>query len=123
MQGVISVGQIVVIDKHVQHSCTASEDARFLVADLDDIPEAEMRANGRLSTISSAFSSFCRFAEVQLASRPDIELERSMTTIFKRFLSLQHSKVPGTPYLTLAESKKIVTSTHAPPTKSAHPAR
>jgi len=87
--GVISVGHCVIVQKNVDHSFKAKEQARFLVADLYDLPEPAKSMNYPFATVSSAFRSFCLFADIQLSSQLDAELEKSMIDVFKHLLSLQ----------------------------------
>ena len=95
LHGELCVGQVVVIKKNVQHSFSAIKEARFLVADIDELPDSDNFTTSSMAKLTSAFSSFCQFAEVQLESQSDIELQRGMMTVFKRFLALQnfHSKI------------------------------
>ena len=87
--GVISVGHCVIVQKNVDHSFKAKEQARFLVADLYDLPEPAKSMNYPFATVSSAFKSFCLFADIQLSSNIDAELEKSMIEVFKNLLSVQ----------------------------------
>jgi len=86
---VVAVGHCVIVQKNVNHSFKAKEKARFLVADLFELPESALLMNYPFATVSSAFKSFCLFADIQLSSQLDIELENSMISVFKHLLSLQ----------------------------------
>ena len=87
--GELPAGHCVVIKKNVVHSFRAKQEARFLVADLCDLPDSAKSLPGLFSPLSSAFRSFCLFAEVQLKSQADIELERNMIAVFKNLLARQ----------------------------------
>jgi len=87
--GEISVGHSVVIKKNVVHSFRTSNDSRFLVADLHDLPFASETLTNPFATLSIAFRSYCLFAQDQLDSPSDNELQQGMIDIFKRLLSLQ----------------------------------
>jgi AraC-like DNA-binding protein len=87
--GLIPVGHCVIIQKDVVHSFKASKQARFLVADLYDLPEFARSIDSPFATVSSAFKSFCLFADIQLSSQLNTALEDSMIAVFKHLLSLQ----------------------------------
>jgi len=87
--GLVSSGHCVVIKPGVRHAFSANENARFLVADLHDLPNLPNNRLKSFTTVSKAFRSFCLFAEIQLNSRSDPELELSMTTVFKHLLTVQ----------------------------------
>jgi len=87
--GSIAVGHCVIIQKNVQHSFKAKKEARFLVADLYDLPESAKTVESPFATISNAFRSFCMFADIQLNSNQNEVIEDSMIGVFKNLLSLQ----------------------------------
>ena len=60
--GAVAVGHCVIIQKHVNHSFKAKSQARFLVADLEELPESAKSVDCPFATISNAFKSFCLFA-------------------------------------------------------------
>ena len=88
-QGSIAVGHCVIVRKGVAHAFRAKRQARFLVADLLELPVAASALDCPFATISSAFKSFCLFAEQQLSSQRDADLETSMVTLFRQLLSQQ----------------------------------
>ncbi len=87
--GSIAVGHCVIIQKNVDHAFKAQPDARFLVADLRELPESARAVECPFATVSSAFKSFCLFADIQLSSQMDSDLEANMIAVFKRLLALQ----------------------------------
>ena len=87
--GAVAVGHCVIIQKDVNHSFRAKEQARFLVADLRELPESARSVDCPFATISNAFKSFCLFADIQLSSQTNAALEDSMIDVFKQLLSLQ----------------------------------
>lgn len=89
VNGSVAVGHCVIIQKNVKHSFKAKEGARFLVADLYDLPESAMAKASPFATVSSAFRSFCMFADLQLNSNHDDLVEDSMISVLKNLLSLQ----------------------------------
>ena len=87
--GSIAVGHCVIIQKNVDHSFKAKRQARFLVADLYELPEAAKSVDCPFATVSNAFKSFCLFADIQLSSQINAVLEDGMVAVFKQLLSLQ----------------------------------
>ena len=87
--GSIAVGHCVIIQKNVDHSFKANKQARFLVADLYELPESAKSVECPFATVSNALKSFCLFADIQLSSQTNVILEDSMVAVFKQLLSLQ----------------------------------
>lgn len=87
--GSIAVGHCVIIQKNVNHSFKANKRARFLVADLYELPESAKSVECPFATVSNALKSFCLFADIQLSSQTNVVLEDSMVAVFKQLLSLQ----------------------------------
>jgi AraC-like DNA-binding protein len=87
--GSIPVGHCVIIQKGVDHSFKAKNQARFLVADLFELPESAKSVDCPFATVSNAFKSFCLFADIQLGSQINADLEDGMIAVFKQLLSLQ----------------------------------
>jgi AraC-like DNA-binding protein len=87
--GSIAVGHCVIIQKNVDHSFRAKKQARFLVADLYELPESAKSVDCPFATVSNAFISFCLFADIQLSSQINEVLEEGMIAVFKQLLSLQ----------------------------------
>ncbi len=87
--GSIAVGHCVIIQKNVDHSFKANRQARFLVADLYELPDSAKSLETPFATVSNAFKSFCLFADIQLSSQINSVLEGSMVSVFKQLLSLQ----------------------------------
>lgn len=87
--GSIAVGHCVIIRKNVNHSFKANKRARFLVADLYELPASAKSVDCPFATVSNAFKSFCLFADIQLSSQINAVLEDSMIAVFKQLVSLQ----------------------------------
>ena len=88
-QGSIAVGHCVIVRKNVEHSFRAKKLARFLVADLFELPDSADSLDCPFATVSGAFKSFCLFADIQLSSNANPELEKCMIALFKQLLALQ----------------------------------
>ncbi len=87
--GSIAVRHCVIIQKNVLHSFKAKKDARFLVADLHDLPESANSVENPFAIVSRALKSFCMFADIQLSSNQSEVVEDSMIAVLKNPLSLQ----------------------------------
>jgi len=87
--GSIAVGHCVIIQQNVGHSFKAEKQARFLVADLCELPNSAKSLDCPFATVSTAFKSFCLFADIQLSSQTNVVLEDGMITVFKELLSIQ----------------------------------
>ena len=87
--GVVCVGQSVIILKGLEHSFKAREQSRFLVADLEELPENVRSHASPFATISNSMMAYCGFVDIQLQSQTSVMLEKSMLEVFKQLLSTQ----------------------------------
>ena len=87
--GPVAVGHCVIIQKGVTHSFKAKKGARFLVADLHQLPESARSVQCPFAAVSNAFKSFCLFADIQLSSQTNVTLEDGMIDVFRQLLSIQ----------------------------------
>lgn len=79
----------VVIEKQLIHRFAADEKARFMVADLEYLPEAIGQWQQPLFQLSASLRSYCQFIELQLNSALDPELEQNMGRLFVQLLIQQ----------------------------------
>jgi len=86
----IGIGHCVIIQKSTDHSFQAGPRARFLVADLLQLPDAAKSHGSPFAAVSNAFKSFCLFADIQVSSKCDSNLEDSMIAVFRQLLSIQN---------------------------------
>ncbi|OCH73546.1 AraC family transcriptional regulator [Vibrio breoganii] len=87
--GKVSVGECVVIPKGVAHGFNADEAARFIVADLDELPSHLISEELAVFSISPPLLSFIHFVEKQLEYQVDSAIEASMVSIFTLLLGQQ----------------------------------
>lgn len=87
--GKVSVGECVVIPQGVDHGFTADEKARFIVADLDELPCHLVSDKLAVFSISRPLLSFIHFVEKQLEHQVDNQIEESMVSIFILLLAQQ----------------------------------
>ena len=89
VRGIVGVGQTVIIQRGIEHSFQAQEQSRFLVADLWDLPDNAYLLESPFASISGAMLSYCNFIDAQLQYQINIDLERSMVSLFKQLLLAQ----------------------------------
>lgn len=77
------------IPKGVAHGFNADEAARFIVADLDDLPSHLISEELAVFSISPPLLSFIHFVEKQLEYQVDSAIEASMVSIFTLLLGQQ----------------------------------
>ena len=87
--GAVGSGQAVIVPKGVEHSFNAKEQARFLVADLKDLPARASGLPSPFVTVSKVIQSFSIFAETLLQHQSDPELEGSLISLLKKLLDSQ----------------------------------
>lgn len=85
----LGVRQAVLIQKGLPHRFSSHENARFLVADLPELPKPLSPDTSPLLSVNEHFFEFCLFAENQLNSQFDPVIEASMAAIFIRLLTQQ----------------------------------
>ncbi|MDC9500589.1 cupin domain-containing protein [Pseudoalteromonas sp. Angola-18] len=73
----VSTGSCIVIEKNVVHAFTADEAARFIVADLDVLPENLINLLCPKISIDSRLLSYLQFIEQQLLVVSDEKLTNS----------------------------------------------
>lgn len=88
-QGLVSPGQCVVIHQGKTHQFAAAEAARFLVADLHQLPANLQQAEQLAFAITPALQRFCEFIEAQLSAQVNPAIEQQLATTFWLLLSQQ----------------------------------
>lgn len=82
----VGIGQCAIIPAGAEHSFKAREQARFLVADVKDLPPNVVEAGSAYVTIPNSLQAFCQFVEAQLEHKLSTDLESSMLLLFKQLL-------------------------------------
>jgi len=85
----VGIGHCAIIQAGVTHSFQALEQARFLVADLSELPANLIKINTPFVATSNALQHFCKFAEAQLEHHLNVALEDSMMTLFTQLLETE----------------------------------
>ena len=84
--GIVGVGQAVIIQRGVQHSFLAQEQSRFLVADVSELPDNAYSLTSPFASISAAMQSYCDFIDTQLQYQTNTDLEKGMLSLFRHLL-------------------------------------
>lgn len=87
----VSTGSCIVIEKNLVHAFTADEAARFIVADLDALPENLINLLYPKISIDSRLLSYLQFIEQQLLVVSDEKLTNSTFDLFYLLLCKQSS--------------------------------
>jgi AraC-like DNA-binding protein len=87
----VSTGSCIIIEKNVVHAFTADEAARFIVADLDALPDNLINLLCPKIPIDSRLLSYLQFIEQQLLVVNDEKLTNSTFDLFYLLLCEQSS--------------------------------
>lgn len=87
--GKVAPGECVVIHTGTMHHFTANEEARFVVADLSDLPDNLAQSDCLVFSITAPLISYLHFIEKQLEHQVNPELEQSMFNTFTILLGEQ----------------------------------
>ncbi len=87
--GLVSVGDCVIIKAGQKHTFHANENARFIVVDIDVLPDNINGSASEKVSIDIPLFSFIQFVESQLNSQVNQHLESMMFDLFYQLLALQ----------------------------------
>ena len=88
-RGKVAPGECVVVKSNEEHLFTADADARFVVADMNKLPQNIESSLNVVFEINSAFKSYLSFIENQLENKINAQLEQAMFDIFSLLLAEQ----------------------------------
>ncbi|MCO4759623.1 MAG: helix-turn-helix domain-containing protein [Oceanospirillaceae bacterium] len=83
----VGPGRCAIIPADAKHSFSADEQARFLVADLDQLPELITDLPTPFVSISSPLLAFCQFVEHQLQHQHNPALHEEIGALFLSLLT------------------------------------
>lgn len=89
--GLVGVGDCVIIRAGELHGFSAHEAARFIVVDMEKLPDNIQQASEEKITIDSALLSFTQFLEQQLNSQLNQTVEQCAFALFYQLLGQQKS--------------------------------
>lgn len=87
--GKVGPGQCVVIGAEMMHEFKADEKCRFLVADLDNLPESLQQLARPVFATSPELVAYCQFLELQLTQSTQPGLIEPMSALFYNLLQNQ----------------------------------
>lgn len=108
--GVIGVGECLIIRENTMHRFTANEQARFIVADLDNLPEFLEAIKHPTLYLPDYFSAYLHYIEIQLQDPTYNAFSIQIMTLFEGLLNglSTHPKLDK-------RLVKVVTSLHTAP--------
>ncbi|WP_303479779.1 AraC family transcriptional regulator [Thalassotalea sp. 1_MG-2023] len=87
--GRVAIGECVVVRSSEEHIFTADIEARFVVADMDELPVNISSSHCNVFSINSPLKSYLTFIESQLENTINTQLEQSMYHLFYLILAEQ----------------------------------
>ena len=88
-KGLVSIGDCIIIKAGQRHDFFADEAARFIVVDLDDLPNNIKDSTNEKVSIDTPLIAFIQFVDKQLNSQVSHTIEITMVTLFYQLLALQ----------------------------------
>lgn len=88
-QGLVSLGDCVVIRAGQHHAFKANERARFVVADLDALPNNILLSQQVVFSINAPLLAYIHFLEKQLNHQVSPDIEKSSVLLFSQLLAEQ----------------------------------
>lgn len=85
----VAIGHCAIIASGTVHSYRASEQARFLVADMESLPQNAARVSDPCVAISTDLLAFCVYAEAQLISAADRQIIDLLYRLFWHLVANQ----------------------------------
>lgn len=87
--GKVAPGECVVVKVNQQHKFTANAEARFVVADMNRLPDNLLSSQITVFTINASLISYLSFIEQQLENQINVALEQAMYETFYLLLAEQ----------------------------------
>lgn len=87
--GKVTPSECVVIKQDQVHHFAANQEAKFIVADMSDLPNNILTSDGLVFSITPALFSYLSFIEKQLENQVSPNLEKSMFSTFALLLEEQ----------------------------------
>lgn len=87
--GKVAPGECVIVKSHSQHLFTADAQARFVVADMQQLPDNLLSSQRIVFATNAAMQTYLTFIESQLENNVNVTLERSMFELFTLLLTEQ----------------------------------
>lgn len=87
--GKVAPGECVIVKAHEEHLFTANSNARFVVADMQTLPEQLSKHDGLVFAIKNSLLNYLSFVEAQLEQHVNQPLEQAMFATFYLLLEEQ----------------------------------
>lgn len=87
--GFVDIGQCLIIKPEESHAFKAHENARFIVADMHNLPTKLINSQHAVFSISKPLLSFLEFVDKQLSHQVDVAIESSCMQLFAQLLGQQ----------------------------------
>ena len=87
--GYVDIGQCLIIKQNDVHAFKAHENARFIVADLFELPTSLLQSNTAVFTISRPLLALLDFIDAQLSHQVDDAIEANTLILFEQLLHQQ----------------------------------
>jgi AraC-like DNA-binding protein len=87
--GFVDIGQCLIIKPEESHAFKAHENARFIVADMHDLPVNLIESTQAVFSISKPILGFLEFIDKQLSHQVDNAIELSCMQLFELLLEQQ----------------------------------
>lgn len=88
-RGKVAPGECVVVKSHEEHLFTADSNARFVVADMDNLPQNISSSECIVFATNIPLNSYLTFIERQLENKINAQLEQAMFEVFHLLLAEQ----------------------------------
>lgn len=88
-KGLVSLGDCVIIKAGQRHTFCADQAARFVVVDLENLPESCDSMRQQKFSIDSILLAFIELLDRQLSTRVNFEVEGAMFELFNKLLAQQ----------------------------------
>lgn len=88
--GKVTVGECVVILCGIEHAFNAEEAARFIVVDMDELPNNIINSKLTVFSLTPPMVSFLQFVEQQIQFQVNLEIESYILRIFSKLLAQQN---------------------------------
>ncbi|TBR42510.1 AraC family transcriptional regulator [Marinomonas agarivorans] len=88
-QGMVSVGDGVIVRSGKEHQFKAHEQARFIVADLQILPDNMLESKQVVFSLSAPLLAYIRFLEQQLPHHLSEQIEVTSVALFQQLLTEQ----------------------------------
>lgn len=88
-QGLVHIGQCLIIKTGEVHGFKAHENARFIVADMQTLTKSLLKSEAPIFTVSKPLFAFLDYVDKQLSHQVDDQIEATCLSLFEQLLNKQ----------------------------------